>query len=337
MASTRQPDRSAWLAKAGYGIGLHWTAQSLPRGKTKPMPFARAVERFDVARMVQQCVDAGAGWLLFTVSHAVQHLPFPSKTLDRILPGRTCERDLMGELAAGLAAHGIRLILYYPSVATDDDPAWQRASGWLYDPTSYAACQYDLVAEIGERYGTRLAGWWLDNCYDPRLCPFTWHHLHPGVNGFAGLYDFPRYAAALRTGNPARLVTFNFTGTGAWRSTLGNGIVDYAAGESNDLDRVPHGPGSGEGGARWHGYVWMDEAREGGGNGWVHSVPGDVGPPRYSTEHVADYVRYVRQHDGAFTYGAAPYQDDLMAETTLRQLQSLKRHVGASASGQGRR
>jgi hypothetical protein len=41
-------------------------------------------------------------------------------------------------------------------------------------------------------------------------------------------------------------VTFNFRGTSEWSSKTGTGFVDYAAGESNYLDRVPSGPVRGE-------------------------------------------------------------------------------------------
>lgn len=312
--------RAAWLADAGYGLALHWTTQSLPRGGSSPLPYAQAVERFDVELLADQCVAAGAGWLLFTISHAQEHLPFPSATLDRTLPGRTCERDLMGEIADTVADVGIKLIFYYPNVADDSDPDWQRASGWLYDPKSYAALQYDLVAEIGERYGTRLAGWWLDNCYDERLGYPRWHHLHPSVPAHADLYDFERYAAALRTGNPDRIVTFNYSGTGSWQSTIGVGIVDYGAGESNHIDRVPAGPRSGEGGSQWHGLVWMDEY-------WVHYKPGDIAAPRYADADVIDYIRYVNAHGGGFSYNAAPYQDELIADATMAQLAAVRRSL----------
>lgn len=315
------------MNEAGFGLGMHWTAECLPRSKKQPMPFQQAVEQFDVQRLVSQCVEARAGWLLFTLAHASERMPIPCRTLDAILPGRTSERDLVAEMAEGLAQHGIKLILYYASAACDTDPEWQNASGWLYSPASYAARQYDIVTEIGERYGKRLAGWWLDNCYDATLHPVHWHHLTAEVKGFSALYDFPRYAAALRTGNPGRIVTFNYTGTSAWSSPMGRGICDYGAGESNDLDRVPCGPRSGEGGAAWHSYVWMDECRKGTGNGWVHSVPGEMGPPRYSDEHVIAYIRYVMQHGGGFTYGVAPYQDELTAETTMTQLRTVGRAI----------
>ena len=310
--------RAAWLSEAGYGLALHWTTQSLPRRGKRPIQFRKAVERFDVTRLAEQCLEAGAGWLLFTISHAQEHLPFPCETLDRVLPGRTCERDLMGELSAALAPHKIPLIFYNPSIADDSDPEWQRASGWLYDPASFASLQYDIVAEIGEKYGNRLAGWWIDNCYDPSIMPHRWHHLHHDVKGYANLYDLKQYASALRKGNTKRIVAFNFSGTAGWRSVLGKGIVDYEAGEANSLCRVPTGPLSGEGGSQWHCFVYMDDF-------WVHNVPGEVAPPRYDDEHVISYIKYLRRHGGAFSYGAAPYQDEGIAEATMAQLRGIRK------------
>ena len=233
----------------------------------------------------------------------------------------------MAEIIDALAPHGIRVFFYYPNVGDTADPDWQRASGWLYDPASYASLQCDLVTEIGERYGSRLSGWWLDNCYDPKVCPWKpWHLLHPSVSMHAQLYDFACYAQALRSGNPDRAVTFNYAGTGHWGSALGKGLVDYAAGESNHLDRVPTAQLSGEGDSQWHSFVWMDEF-------WGHWTPGEVPPPRYDTEQVIAYISYCRKLGGAFTYNAAPYQDELIAEPTMAQLRQLKKAFRSRACG----
>jgi len=327
---TKASGRAAWLADAVYGLSLHWVAQSVPRHGDRPLPVTEAVDKFDVPLLVQQCVEAGAGWLLFTISHAKQHLLFPSKIMDRVLPGRTCERDLMAEIIDALAAKNIPVIFYYPNIADNFDPDWQRASGWLYDPASYTALQYDLVTEIGERYGPKLAGWWIDNCYDPKICLWKpWHVKSPSINKHADLYDFERYANALRAGNPDRAVAFNFAGTDAWKSELGKGIVDYAAGESNHLDRLPYGQLSGEGDSQWHSFVWMDEF-------WGHWAAGEIPPPRYETGLVISYIEYVKKHGGAFSYNAAAYQDELIPETTMEQLRKIKTQIrkGSSVSDQ---
>jgi hypothetical protein len=48
-----------WLAKRRYGVGVHWTAQTVPR-KGKPLPFQKAVDAFDVETFVDRLAYAGA-------------------------------------------------------------------------------------------------------------------------------------------------------------------------------------------------------------------------------------------------------------------------------------
>ena len=81
-----------WLAKCRYGIGVHWTAQTVPR-HGDPLPFQRAVDAFKLKEFVEQVQDAGGDYVLFTAAHALQMLPAPHPIIDRILPGRTCKRD----------------------------------------------------------------------------------------------------------------------------------------------------------------------------------------------------------------------------------------------------
>ena len=121
------------LRDTGYGIGFHWTTWTLPRDGETVKPFEQAVDDFDVDAFVAQAVEAGAGHVLFTATHALHWLPAPHPEVDRILPGRTCRRDLIGEIADGLAAQGIKLVLYYHH-GTDgpaQDPEWQEAVGSL--------------------------------------------------------------------------------------------------------------------------------------------------------------------------------------------------------------
>jgi hypothetical protein len=106
-----------WLAKLRYGIGVHWTAQSVPR-QGSPLPFQEAVDAFDLKGFVEQVRYAGAEYVLFTATHAMQKWPSPHPVIDRLLPGRTCRRDLIGELADALAAHGLPLLVYWTTPAT---------------------------------------------------------------------------------------------------------------------------------------------------------------------------------------------------------------------------
>ena len=91
------------LAETIYGIGFHWTTWTWGRNGP-PKPFEEAVETFDVPAFVAQAVEAGAGHVMITATHELHWLPGPNPEVDRILPGRTCRRDLMMEIADGLAA-----------------------------------------------------------------------------------------------------------------------------------------------------------------------------------------------------------------------------------------
>ena len=51
--ATYQRANTDWLAQCRYGVGVHWTAQTVPR-VGPPLPFQKAVDAFDV----QQFTDA---------------------------------------------------------------------------------------------------------------------------------------------------------------------------------------------------------------------------------------------------------------------------------------
>ena len=112
MKTNNSRPNTDWLANCRYGIGVHWTAQTVPRSGS-PLPFQRAVEAFNVEAFVGGIVESGADYLIFTVAHALQMIPAPHSVVDAILPGRTCQRDLLAEIAEGLTRHGKHLILYY--------------------------------------------------------------------------------------------------------------------------------------------------------------------------------------------------------------------------------
>ena len=155
-----------WLAKCRYGVGVHWTAQTVPR-HGYPLPFQKAVDAFDVKRFVDQMAYAGADYLLFTSAHALQMLPAPHPVIDKTLPGRTCQRDLIAELADALAAKGLPLLLYYNhSCNQNQDPAWEKAVGYHdRDKQRLAQNLLEIVGWMGQRYKDKIKAWWFDSPY----------------------------------------------------------------------------------------------------------------------------------------------------------------------------
>ncbi len=201
---------TAWLQAARYGFMVHWTSRSCPRhGPRKP--YAEAVRDFDVEAFASQAQAGGAGFVVFTTSHAEMYFPAPIRALDRILPGRTTERDLVADLAAALGRRGIRLMLYY-HLGAGDDSAWLRACGfWETDTARVFANWVAVVSEVGQRYGDKLAGWWFDDgaiSYYYRSAP--WEQL----------------TRAAKAGNPRRLVGYN-----PWELPSPTEFQDFFCGE----------------------------------------------------------------------------------------------------------
>jgi len=134
------------------------------------------VSLFGVEAFADAVEQTGAAWVCFTATHGEMYWPGPSKTLDRILPGRTTKRDLIGELADALRRRGIRLMLYYHwCVHSAHNEAWARAAGaWDEDPHRWFDNMAAFFREISLRYGTRIEGFgYIDDCgfivyqYDP--------------------------------------------------------------------------------------------------------------------------------------------------------------------------
>ena len=315
MKNADMERRTKWLRDAGYGLAVHWTSYSLPEHPTdadfkrpydkRIADYLKAVDDFDVVGFTDQVIASGAGFLLFTLAHADMVLPFPLPELDRIVPGHTARRDLVGEIADVLEKKGIKLILYFnPDGPSDAD--WQSAVSFKDDPKTHAEYVYRVVSAISKKYGKRISGWWIDDCYDS-------HVLTVANRGRGHRYDYKRFGEALRAGNPDAILAFNFSGSVCeWTSELGVGVADYQGGEEDWLHRSPAASFTGEGGTQWFGLSWMDDF-------WVHDKAG-VPTPRFSNDEVLAYVRRVKNNGGAFAYNAAMYREGHISEPTMKQI-----------------
>ena len=310
-----------WLAKCRYGIGVHWTAQTVPR-HGDPLPFQRAVDAFRLNEFVTQVRDAGADYVLFTAAHVLQMLPAPHPIIDRILPGRTCKRDLIGELADALAAKGLPLLVYWNhSCNGRDDPEWRKAVGYDgQDKNILAKNLIDIVAWMGEHYRDRIKAWWFDSSYslDPR-------GPHNSVTTDMTGFHFPweRFTVAAKTGYPARLVTYN---AGVAKTFLYTVHQDYWAGELVNL-KAPATSRYFNNGLQWFGWTCIDF------RGWVHrKLNTEIPKPLYSDEDVIAFVQSCNAHQAPMTFNVGIYQDGTMAPASVEQLRRLGMALGTKST-----
>jgi len=310
-----------WLAKCRYGIGVHWTAQTVPRSG-EPLPFQQAVDAFRLKEFVEQVRYAKADYVLFTACHALQMLPAPHSVIDKLLPGRTCKRDLIGELADALAAHDLSLLVYWNhSCNHAQDRAWEQAVGY-HDPdkSRFATNLMDIVGWMGERYKDKIKAWWFDSPYslDPR-------GPHNSVSTDMTGFQFPweQFTLAAKIGFPGRLVTYN---PGVAKTFLYTTHQDYWAGELVNL-KTPAASRYQENGLQWFGWTCLDF------RAWVHTKRNtEIPSPLYSDEEVVAFVRTCNAHQAPMTFNIGIYQDGTMAPASVEQLRRLGAAIGRKST-----
>ncbi|MFC1597555.1 alpha-L-fucosidase [Planctomycetota bacterium] len=301
-----------WLARCRFGIGVHWTAQTVP-GSGPPKPFQKAVDEFDLEGFIEAVDYAGADYVLFTAAHALQMLPAPHPVIDKILPGRTCKRDLIRELADALAAKGKHLLVYYNhSCNHQQDSTWEKAVGYhAPNKKQFAENLIDIVGWMSRRYKEKIKAWWFDSPYsvDPR-------GPHNSVTTDMTGFQFPweRFTAAAKLGYFGRLVTYNAGVAGTFLYTTHQ---DYWAGELVNLNTPPKSRHL-DNGLQWFGWTCMDDRR------WVHTkLDTPSPPPLYSDEQVVNFVRTCNEHTAPMTFNVGIYQDGTLASAAVEQLHRL--------------
>ena len=304
------------LSDTVYGIGFHWTTWNvMPDGSS--VPFEQAVASFDVEKFAAQAVECGAGHVLFTLNPAVHHVPCPSKAVDKILPGRTCKRDLIAELAVALKAAGIKLILYYNHGTLPlQDPEWSNAMG-LNDsnimsarPAGYYDDYCAVITELGERYGEDVIAFWFDSgdCFhqDP-ACPWN------------------RMTAAAKAGNPNRLVTYN---TSIEQRTSFTEYQDYWAGEICRLNYLPREDTTPAGDPLYSFTSWhFDIDHYGCGEWGLYKSNYSLPWPAPCVDSVAAYLQRFTERGAAVTFNLLCYQDGKALESDLQVMRQIKKLV----------
>lgn len=253
-ASAGGGGETSWMP-GSFGLGIHWTAGVARDMSADPKAWGAAewnavVDAFDTEAFAETVKACGAKHIIFTLTHALQQMPCPNAALDRLMPGRTAARDLIGDLLASLAARDIKLILYYNhSCNNKDDPPWKEACGYnaIVDAQTMAAFTANICSileEVSKTYGPRLAGFWFDSGSTVNR-----------VNGQE--FSWTNFVSAARAGNPKLAICVNREMNGH-KQYCGE-LCDYAAGETERLG--PFSMGGPQNGLQDHNWTCMDDRR----------------------------------------------------------------------------
>jgi len=323
--------RAQWFREAGWGLFFHYLASpASSRGEAEMTPavWNTRVDAFDVDGLAAELSSCGAPYLFITIGQGSGYYLSPNETFDRLVPraqSRLSRRDLIGELAEALGKRGIRLLVYLPSRApySDDyaidrlgfrtlfEASINRADRSTYTfpagtDTQFPEAQRNweaVIREWSERWGTSVAGWWIDGCYYDAM------YRHPEPPNFGS------FAAAMRAGNPDAIVAFN---PGVKTPVISyTPVEDFTAGElSGELPIDFRGEawqqpvGGYVDGAQYHTLCFLGE--------WWGQ-----GRPRLPTGLFVEYTKYLIGLDGVMSWDVPPTETGRIREEFLPMLEAL--------------
>ncbi len=293
-----------WMVKAKYGVMFHFDPNSQPRHGPKK-PYADAVRDFDVNAFADMVEGTGAGYVIFTLNHGHAQWPAPIKSWEKIHPGWTVERDLIGDMADVLDKKGIKLMLYIASHCVVEDAL-------TCDSITSGAEAIDIhvetLEEMGLRYGKKLAGYWFDG-WD--IIP---QHTPDAPMSFERLFN------ACKTGNPDRVISSNY-----WLFPDATGWQEYWAGEIDG----PLKPATtrymeysaGEG-LQLHTLIMLEGI-------WVHGrADSEMPSPDFTEKELIDFVEDITGKQGVVTLNLGIYQDGRIGEESRKLMGSLREALG---------
>jgi hypothetical protein len=284
-----------WMVNGKYGLFIHWVPESYPLFGTTPawQRYQDAVDQFDVDAFAEMVSETGAAWVVFTTTHGKFYFPGPLHAMDEVLSGRTCKRDLIGEIAGALAKRYIRLVLYFhPGPGPSEDPEWAKAAGIApVDDQKNIRIMLSMYREIGRRYGNRLAGWFIDGGD-----AYYWRN-----------FSFRELTLALKTGNPSRVVTYFqwlFPTFSPYAGDFISDIVDFGAPLAPPFPRewlLPNGPYAGL--TPQYDFTLEDT--------WYSDKPmnGKWAPPIYATGVLVEYFKKMARAKWPLTINMVISQD----------------------------
>lgn len=314
QAAQHQP---AWFKDAGYGLMFQWTNRATPEHGDRVKPWGQKVADFNVDGFVDLVQALGARYVLWSITWGQQYIAAPVRALDAILPGRTTESDLLGEIADKLAERSIRLLFYYHfgyDCYHSIDREWMEAAGgYRADKTELFVNIREIIAEIAERYGDRLHGWYFDGGRRYYDCHWDGSAAEGPLSA-----PFRELALAARKGNPRRLLTFN-----SWVWPMETLFADYASCEwyrqyEGLVDGIiTRGPLSG---LQAHAAFPLE-------GHWGHiefNTP--IGDPRIEPRKLADMVSRAKRDRYPLTINLEMYEDGSVSPRSAETLKDMK-HV----------
>ncbi|HEX3572041.1 MAG TPA: hypothetical protein VHU44_14580 [Acidobacteriaceae bacterium] len=288
-----------WLGDAQYGLMFQWGQWGYPE-HGQPKPWPKMIDDFDVEKFADMVQSTGAGYVIWSPVWRTFYFPAPIQSIEQVMPGHTSKRDLIGDLADALNRRGIKFVLYFNgSALTSFRGADPNQVG---TDAQFRKKWIAITTEVGERYGNRVAGWFIDEGWYPS--------------------PFEEENRALKAGYPGRFVSFN-----DWIRPRTTDFQDVQMGEgfnglNNGAGRLfPDGPPVGgdgvyvEGphkGLQAHGMFVLD------GPDWGVWHPDTIiAKPKLTPEQIVEMAKNAKAHHVAISFDILMYEDGSVSPASL--------------------
>jgi hypothetical protein len=288
-----------WLGDAQYGLMFQWGQWGYPEhGDRKPWP--KMIDDFNVEKFAYMVQSTGARYVIWSPVWRSFYFPAPIQSIEQVMPGHTSQRDLIGDLADALNRRGIKLMLYFNGSALINfrgaDP------NQVGTDAQFRKKWIAITTEVGERYGKRIAGWFIDEGWYPS--------------------PFEEENRALKAGYRGRLVSFN-----DWIRPRTTDFQDVEFGEGfNGLNDgagklFPDGPPAGgdgiyvEGphkGLQAHGMFILD------GPDWgIWRPDTTIDKPKFTSEQMVEMAHDAKAHHVAISFDLLMYEDGTVSPASI--------------------
>jgi alpha-L-fucosidase len=300
-----------WMADAGYGLMFQWGGWGYPQhGPQKPWP--KMIDDFNVEAFADMCAETGAAYVVWSATWMTYYCPAPIRAIDSILPGRTCSRDLIGELADALNKRGMKMILYYHlgrwwAKGGVSQAGWAKNGISEEDQKFFVDSFCSITTEIGWRYGKKLAGWLIDDGMIFYPAPFE------------------KMGQALKAGNSDRLISYS-----SYVMPRYTEFQDYHFGEGNEKGNYGAGPKGGNGiiaggpqkGQQGFACFILD------GPDWgIYQPETKIDSPRFSREQMTALVNNARERKLALSFNLLMYEDGSVSPESLDMMKYVRKII----------
>ncbi|MDX2431377.1 MAG: hypothetical protein QNK35_10610, partial [Bacteroides sp.] len=268
---------ASWMQDGKYGLFVHWSALSYPFYGDQPRGdwFQESVDLFDVEVFANAVESTGAAWVNFTATHKGFYWPAPNAAVDKIMPGRTTQRDLLGEIIDELGKRGIRTLFYLHTAYNGHESEFRKAAG-IEDASKkrFSDNIEAILLEVSLRYGEKLSGFgYIDGAL---------HFDYPFDPYWEG------WARAIKAGNPSAVVGFS-SNRGPVVSPFSDLSVTDGMGRFEYPDPQLIGPGRQLGDVTTSCWLFMD--------GWFTNEPMNGQWSRSPLHSAEDYVGFFKELD----------------------------------------